>query len=262
MVNYDKIFSSESENINPEHSQEGLGIAFIMITSIALIGEIITKIQEVHKKSVLKKNKKTNPDYNAIAHDIKDFLQCISDNVVKTANVIKNNYDILLNNYCSNKDKLLKKVESVALDYFNNLDSIIVFSDINDKYNYKPDDGRVEQMASDDALYDEFYKSINNDKHLKRVKNKDIWKFFGKKIEFEFYLNDYSFVDKQIGLHISLNEVDKSMSSESEDKNEEGTEVGVYACSQGVFDTNSKPFEIGGYQIDVTKTDSSEQSED
>ena len=169
MVNYDKIFSSESENINLEHSQEGLGIAFIMITSIAFIGEIITKIQEVHKKSVLKKNKKTNPDYNAIAHDIKDFLQCISNNVVKTANVIKNNYDILLNNYCSNKDKLLKKVETIALDYFNNLDSIIVFSDINDNYNYKPDYSRVEQLVSDGALYDEFYKSINNDKRFNLV---------------------------------------------------------------------------------------------
>ena len=262
MVNYDKIFSVESEEINSEQSQEGLGIAFIMITSIALIGEIVTKIQEVHKKYVLKGNKKNNPDYNAIANDIKDFLQCISDNVVKTANVIKNNYDILLNNYCSNKDKLLKKVETVALDYFNNLDSIIVFSDINDNYNYKPDYSRVEQMVGDAALYDEFYKSINSDKRLKRVQNKDSWKFIGKKIEFEFYLNDYSFNDNQIGLHISLHEIDKIFSVESEDKNEEGTEVGVYACSQGVFDTNSKPIEIGGYQIDATKTDSSEQSED
>lgn len=55
---------------------------------------------------------------------------------------------------------------------------------------------------------------------------------------------------------------DKIFSIESEDKNEEGTEVGVYACSQGVFDTNSKPFEIGGYQIYSIKTDSSEQSEE
>lgn len=55
---------------------------------------------------------------------------------------------------------------------------------------------------------------------------------------------------------------DKIFSVESEDRNEEGTEVGVYACSQGVFDINSKPIEIGGYQIDATKTDSSEQSED
>ena len=55
---------------------------------------------------------------------------------------------------------------------------------------------------------------------------------------------------------------DKIFSAESEDKKEEGSEVGVYACSQGVFDTNSKPFEIGGYQIDATKSDSSEQSED
>lgn len=263
MVDYNKIFSSESEDKNHEQSQEGIGkIAFITIASIMFIGEIVKKIQEVHKKSVLKKNKKKNPDYNIIANDIKDFLQCISDNVVKTANVISKNYDVRINNYCANKDKLSKKVETMAQHYFNEYDSIIVFSDVDDDYNYEPDDSRVERMAGDGALFDEFIKSIESDKRLKRIQNKDEWKFVGKKIEFEFYLNDYSFNDNEIGLHISLNEIDKSMSSESEDKDEEGTEVGVYACSQGVFDTNSKPFEIGGYQIDVTKTDSSEQSED
>lgn len=262
MVNYDKIFSVESEEINHERSQEGIGkIAFITIASIMFIGEIVKKIQEVHKKSVLKKNKKTNPDYNIIANDIKDFLQCISDNVVKTANVISKNYDVRINNYCANKDKLSKKVETIAQHYFNGYDSIIVFADV-DYYNYEPDDSRVERMTDDGALFDEFGKSIESDKRLKRIQNKDEWKFVGKKIEFEFYLNDYSFNDNEIGLHISLNEIDKSMSSESEDKNEEGTEVGVYACSQGVFDNNSKPLEIGGYQIDATKTDSSEQSEE
>ena len=262
MVNYDKIFSVESEEINSEQSQEGIGqILFVSITSLILIRDIVKKIKEVHEKSVLNKNKKTNPDYNTIANDIKDFLQCISDNVAKTANIIKKRYDVVIINYCSDKDLLLEKIEVIAEHYFNGYSSIIGFSDYDDKYT-KPDDSRLERMSDDGALYDEFYKSINNDKRLKRVQNKDIWKFIGKKIEFEFYLNDYSFNDTQIGLRISLHEIDKSMSSESEDKNEEGTEVGVYACSQGVFDTNSKPIEIGGYQIDATKTDSSEQSED
>ena len=260
MVNYDKIFSIESEDKNSEQSQEGIGqILFVSIGSLMLIGEIVKKIKEVHEKSVLKKNKKKNPDYNIIANDIKDFLQCISDNVVKTANVIKKRYDVEINNHCSNKEKLSKKVETIAEHYFNGYKSIIVFSDTDYKHN---DETKIEQMADDGALFDEFYKSIDNDRRLKRIQNKDSWKFIGKKIEFEFYLNEYSFNDNEIGLHISLNGIDKSMSSESEDKNEEGTEVGVYACSQGVFDTNSKPIEIGGYQIDATKTDSSEQSED
>ena len=44
MVNYDKIFSVESEEINHEQSQEGIGqILFVSIGSLMLIGEIVKK---------------------------------------------------------------------------------------------------------------------------------------------------------------------------------------------------------------------------